>query len=130
MGPEYLVTYGVRGEQGRFRSDSPLSCRRGDPVVIHTPRGVELGEVLCPVTARHLHLLPEVPSGALLRLPTDADDRARESARLRGLNLFEETRRRVQGMALPIQVLDAEVLLDGEHGALYFVRWDQFDARP
>src|SRR2546421_556463 len=44
---EVLLGYGKVGDFGRFRAAAPLPCRRGDQLVVRTPRGLELGAVLC-----------------------------------------------------------------------------------
>jgi hypothetical protein len=35
-----------------------------------------------------------------------------------------------QLLALPLEVVDAEVLFDGEHGVLHLLRWEDCDVRP
>ena len=36
---EYLVSYGNLGDFGRFRAAAPLACRRGQKLVVRSPRG-------------------------------------------------------------------------------------------
>ena len=63
---EYLVSYGLAGDFGRFRSLTPLVCRRGQRVVVRSHRGVEVGIVLRPATPRHASFLPNTTLGQLL----------------------------------------------------------------
>jgi hypothetical protein len=127
---EYLVGYGLTGEFGRFRPVRPLACERGDRVVVRTHRGVEAGHVLRAAEAGHARFLPNTTVGQLLR-PFGADD-ARTEASLsdrrsaiwgRASQLADET-------GLPLQVLDVEVLLDGEHVVLHHLRGADCDVRP
>jgi cell fate regulator YaaT (PSP1 superfamily) len=126
---EYLLSYGCTGEFGRFRTTMALNCRRGDRTVIRTHRGLELGVVLCPATVGHAHFLPNTTVGHLLRLASPADEQAAEEVRRRSEALFEDSRRLAEEFGLPLEVLDAEILLDGEHAILHHVHWAEFDER-
>lgn len=128
MEEEYLIGYGLLGDFGRFRAARPLNCDRGAAVVVRSARGLELGQVLCVATPRHAHFLPNTTVGTLLRPATPEDERAAERLSERGQEVFEEARRRAQELALPLEIIDAEVLL-GEHAVLHFVRWDECDMR-
>ncbi len=127
---EYLVGYGLAGEFGRFHTTRPLRCARGDRVVVHTHRGVEAGHVLRPSAPGHARFLPNTTVGQLLR-PFGPDDARAEAALsdrasavcLRASQLASE-------LGLPVEVLDAEVLLDGEHVVLHHLRWTDCDVRP
>jgi hypothetical protein len=127
---EYLLSYGQLGDFGRFRAVRPLACRRGDKAVVRSHRGLELAEVLQPATSRHAHFLPNTTVGQLLRL-AGADDEAtaaRMAARgrvllARGVGLIGELR-------LALDLLDVEVLLDGEHAVLHCLKSGDDDVRP
>src|SRR5262249_62149468 len=54
---------------------------------------------------------------------------AADEAGLGGDEVFEEARRRAEPLALPMEVIDAEVLLDNDHVVLHFVRWTEGDLR-
>jgi hypothetical protein len=127
---EYLVSYGLAGDFGRFRAPRPLPCRRGARVVVRSHRGVEAGSVLCPATPRHAAFLPNTTVGQLLRGLTPDDERALGATRERGRRLCERAAALADELALPLAVLDAEVLLDGEHAALHLLRRDAGDVRP
>jgi cell fate regulator YaaT (PSP1 superfamily) len=126
---EYVVSYGLLGDVGRFRPANALNCRRGDLAVVHSHRGVEVGQVLCPATPRHARFLPDALAGTLLRLATPEDERATEQARRRGQEVFDEARRTAETLDLPLEVIDTEVLLDNDHVVLHFVRWAEGDLR-
>jgi hypothetical protein len=130
MNHEYLLTYGVLGDFGRFHSPRPLSCSRGDRAVIRTPRGLEIGAVLRPATPGHAHFLPNTSVGALLRLTTTDDERTAVRLQARTAEFCDEASRTAGALDLPLAILDAEMLLDGEHAVLHFVRWQDCDIRP
>jgi hypothetical protein len=127
---EYLVGYGLRGDFGRFTAAAPLACRRGDRVVISSPRGIEVGSVLREATPQLAGLLPDTPAGALLRPLGPDDERLAALLAGRAAELFERSRAAAGGLGLPLEVLDAEVLLDGEHAVLYHLHWADSDVRP
>src|SRR5262245_42757169 len=105
---EYLVSYGLTGELGRF--GGPAGLRRGTRVVIRTARGVEIGEVLRPASARLGALMGDAPAGEVLRATTEDDERQAAEQAARAAELLE---------GLP-EALDCEVLLDGRTAVLQF----------
>jgi cell fate regulator YaaT (PSP1 superfamily) len=126
---EYLVSYGGAGDFGRFHAAAPLACRRGDRVVVRSHRGLELGSVLCPATPGHAHFLPNTTVGQLLR-PASAEDEAQAGhQRERAAALCEDARHLAVERGLPLEVLDAEMLLDGEQAILHHLHWADFDER-
>jgi hypothetical protein len=127
---EYLVTYGFLGDLGRFRAARPLRCRRGDRVVVRTERGVEIGQVLRPAMPGHAPFMPNTSVGSLLRLVGPEDERTREQMHARAQQLFQRGRELIAELALPLELLDVEVLLDGQHGALHHLRGSDCDVRP
>ena len=127
---EYLLSYGLAGDFGRFRAAHPLRCRRGDRAVVRSHRGLEVGEVLRAATPRHAAFLPNTTVGSLLRLAGPTDDEAAGRMRERGRLLFDRGRRLTDEQRLPLELLDVEVLLDGEHGVLHLLRFADCDVRP
>ncbi len=127
---EYLVAFGLRGDYGRFRPVRPCACRRGDRVVLRTARGLEVGEVLREATQRHAHFLPNTTVGALLRHATAEDETKEQSARERAMGLYARSRALAAQLSLPLELLDAEVLLDEQTAVLYQLRWADCDVRP
>jgi cell fate regulator YaaT (PSP1 superfamily) len=127
---EYLVSYGRSGDFGRFRADETASYCRGDRVVVRTEQGLELGVVLCPAEEGHGRFLSRTAQGRLLRLCTRADENTASGMDERGQAIFEHARALVEQLALPLEVLDAEVLLDGKQVVLHHLRRDECDYRP
>jgi len=127
---EYLLSYGIAGDFGRFRPVRPMECRRGDRAVVRTHRGEEIGVVLCEATPGHAHFLPNTTLGQIVRLATDEDEVTAVHQRRRSEEIFAFGRRLASDLALPFEVLDVEVLLDGKHAVVHHLRWDDCDERP
>lgn len=122
----YLVQYGRSAYVGRFAAAGGLTTSRGDRVVVRTPRGVELGEVLCGADDRFACGLDPAAGGELLRTvgPDDlADAERRESVGLALLTAAE-------GYGLPVAFLDVEVTLDSSAAILHALPWGACDADP
>jgi cell fate regulator YaaT (PSP1 superfamily) len=127
---EYLLSYGTLGDFGRFYPTMPLTCRRGQRAVVRTARGLEIATVLGEARPGHAHFLPNTTVGQLLRLATSDDEEAGRRRSDDARRLFEKARALAASLGLPIEVIDAEVLLDGEHAVVHHLRWAEFDARP
>lgn len=127
---EYLASFGLSGEFGRFRAAASLHLRRGERVVVRGARGVEIAEVLRHATPRHAHFLPNTSVGQLLRRLTPADEQSENDMRRRSQQLLERGGQLAAEMGLPLILLDVEVLLDGEHAVLHQLRAEDADVRP
>ena len=125
---EYLVSHGCAGDFGRFREVTPLECRRGDRVVVRSQRGLEMGTVLCDATEGHGQLLARTFLGELLRHANADDQTTAERLALRTQQFFEDARRLAAESNLPVELLDAEILLDGRHALVHHLRWADFNA--
>src|SRR6516165_9971536 len=112
---EYLASYGSAGDFGRFRAAHPLACPRGDPVVVRSHRGLELGRILRPATPGHAVFLPNTSTGLLLRRATPEDEQLAGRLGERAGELFERARLLASELQLPLEIVDAEVLLDEAH---------------
>jgi cell fate regulator YaaT (PSP1 superfamily) len=128
--PEYLVSYGTSGEFARFRPVTSVAFQRGERVVVRTHQGLELGTILCVAQADHAPFLSRTAQGQLLRTVTDDDEKLAQQARDIAQLLFEEARRMISELELPLVILDVEVLLDGEHAIVHHLRQAECDYRP
>jgi cell fate regulator YaaT (PSP1 superfamily) len=118
---EYLVSHGKTGVLGRFLAASPELLERGDRVVIQGDRGLSFGTVLCGATERQVRLLGPSPVGRLLRKADAADESARQTVMRREQHLFTAARLLAHQLALPLEVLDVELALDGRHVILQYL---------
>jgi cell fate regulator YaaT (PSP1 superfamily) len=128
-GQEYLASFGLAGDFGRFRAAAPLSLRRGERVVVRGPRGVEIATVLREAEPGHAHYLPNTSVGQLLRRFTSDDEQTETRLRVKGQQLFERGRLLAVALQLPLELIDVEILLDGEHALLHHLRWADADVR-
>jgi hypothetical protein len=127
---EYLLSYGNAGDFGRFQSAQRLPCRRGDRLVVQSHRGLEIGAVMCLATEGHGRLLKDKYVGRILRAATPEDEHSAQRMLRRGHQLFEDGRRLAANLDLPLEIIDAEVLLDGRQAILHYLRWMECDPRP
>jgi cell fate regulator YaaT (PSP1 superfamily) len=127
---DYLLGFGVRGDYGRFRAASPLACRRGDRAVVRSRRGLEIAEVLRPTESRHAVFFPNTTVGTLLRLATDADEHLDAELRHRSQDLVTRANQVAGTLGLPLEVIDAELLLDRENAVVHHLHWEACDVRP
>lgn len=127
---EYLASFGLTGEFGRFRSALPIGLRRGERVVVRSPRGIEVAEVLRAAAPGHAHYLPNTTVGQLLRRFTISDEETEDQLHVRSHRLFERGQQLVQELNLPLALVDVEILLDGEHAGIHYLGGVAFDPRP
>jgi len=126
---EYLVRHGRLGDFGRFRAEPALLCVRGERVVVRTHRGLELGEVLGAAGAEHVPFLPNVTVGALVRHATAADLARDGDLAGVAVALLARAAELAATLDLPLEFLDAEVLLDGKRGVLHHLSAGPGDPR-
>jgi len=116
---ECLVRYGLTGHVGWFVVADELveELRRGQPVVIRTSRGMELGQVLIepsapPANAPRRAGEDSIGTFQVVRL-ADADDLARRdrAERLRE-ERFADCLALIAEAGWPIELIDVEPLLD------------------
>jgi hypothetical protein len=128
--PGYLLSYGRAGDFGPFEATAPLQCRRGDRVIIRSQRGQEIGVVMRPVAEGHLRLLGQSFTGQILRLATPGDEELAKRMQARSQRLFETGRHLATDFGLSMEIVDAEILLDGRQAVLHYVSWSDGDRRP
>lgn len=110
----YLVRLGLMGHVGRFAAAS-AGYERGQAVVVRTARGLELGEVLAAAGGQSERL--ESTVFEVLRA-AGADDFQEAGA---AGKLLEICDRVVREGHWPLQLLDAEPLLDGRTLVLHYL---------
>lgn len=117
MSSEYLVTFGRAGHLGRFRAASGLAPNRGDRVVIHGVRGVEIGLVLGAASQS----IQDPHVGQLLRIADHEDEIVAESREQLSQRICQDAEAIAERLGLSLAVLDAEVTLDGRGAVLHAV---------
>ena len=127
---EYLVSYGNAGDFGRFAADDSDPNELGDEVVVRGPLGLATGIVMCRATAGHERFLSRTLRGELLHRVGAGDRNAIEEAIARGHQIFEQGRRLVQELGLPLEIVDVESSLDGKQAVVHHLRREECDCRP
>ena len=129
MNPSYVVRYGQMRFLGDFKGVAGEDYVRGEPVIVRSERGTELGEVLCPTTDRTALFLENPAQGEILRRTT-AEDQAVAAriteAREAGFAACREfiARRRLQ-----MDLVDVEVIFGRERMVFYYLSEKRVDFR-
>jgi cell fate regulator YaaT (PSP1 superfamily) len=120
--PYYLVRYGSMGAVGQFLAEPGAVFDRGRTVVIHSSRGTELGEVL--IEAPRVRSEQDEARGdvaRLLRLASREDLERAELVASDRERRFEVFHTWFQNGVWPVQLLDAEPLLDEGRTVLHYL---------
>ncbi len=128
MEVQWIVRHGAMRFLGDFEVEAG-EYRRGSEVVVRTDRGLELGQVLCPVTPRALELITEPTHGRILRAVTDRDRAERERLVLAEQTEMESCNRFVAQRKLQMELVDVEHLFGGERIIFYFLAEKRVDFR-
>src|SRR5262245_43072209 len=124
---DYLVSCGLAGDVAPYRAGHPLALPRGERVVVRGLRGLELGEILRPASEQHIRHFGK--PGELLRPAGEEDLASARAAVRRAWALLERGGAVARGLGMPVELLDAEVLLGGEDATLVCLRWGECDLR-
>jgi cell fate regulator YaaT (PSP1 superfamily) len=137
MARRYVVRYGTLRTVAEFatrgaseRNYTEEEYRRGDQVIIRSPRGIEWGEVLCEATDRtKAYLGGKEVVGKIQRLASPEDDKLRETNWQLEQDAFLQARRLVAEHNLAMQLIDVEQLLGGERITFYYTSEARIDFR-
>lgn len=105
------------------------ALRYGIKVMARTPRGLEVGEVLCAATDQAVAHLEEPPEGQVLRVMSPEDEAESERLRSRAHEEFELANRAIAEMQLAMQLVDVEHLFGGERVVVYYLAEKRVDFR-
>src|SRR5947209_5017436 len=125
----YVVRYGQMRYLGEYTGLEGQDHPRGQKVVVHSDRGSELGEVLCPATDRTALFLENPIQGEILRVAT-TEDLATE-ARLADFQKegFTSCREFIARRRLQMDLVDVEAILGGERMVFYYLSEKRVDFR-
>src|SRR5262245_21484420 len=115
----HLVRVGVMGNVGRFVSPDAVHYPRGARVIVRTPRGLEIGEVLSggPSTAPDL----ADADGVLLRAMMIEDELLEARLAKNREQAYDACAQRIADCGLPTVLIDVEHLFDGRSLVFYFL---------
>lgn len=125
----YVVRYGRMRILGACYPPPGTEHARGQRVVIRSDRGVELGEVLCPLSEKAAQALERRDPGEILRL-ADASDFQHERA-LPSLEklAFATCQGLVAERRLQMNLVDVEILFGRERIIFYYLAEKRVDFR-
>ncbi len=109
--------------------DAAEPYRYGARVICRTPRGLEVGEVLCEATEATLAHLHDPQLGAILRTMTDQDENELAHLDQKTAAEFEVCQRHIDGLNLQMQLVDVEHLFGGERIVIYYLAEKRVDFR-
>lgn len=127
--PRFLVRHGVMRYLGDYEPPPHQSVRRGDPVIVRSDRGQEVGEALCPATPQAMAAIPEPSHGEIIRIAAP-EDRIK-IAHLKEVEKkeFAAAERLIVQHKLGMQLVEVEHLFGGERIIFYFLAEQRVDFR-
>ena len=117
MLPQYLVRVGLVGQVGRFTATGGSGYPRGKRVICRTQRGLELGEVLAPVTAGETF----DSDGALLRHVSIEDELLLSRLEKKKEEAYSACADLLVERGISAILMDVEHLFDGRSLYFYFL---------
>jgi cell fate regulator YaaT (PSP1 superfamily) len=128
--PRYIVRYGATRHLGEFSSRLRDPLLRNARVVVRSPRGHEVGEVLCPATDRTREYLGSTEeAGHILREISEDDSRKLDDVRGQEPEEFLGCREMIRERNLQMQLIDVEHLFGGERLVFYYLAESRVDFR-
>ena len=125
----YIVRHGVMRFLGEFEPNAIAAYRRYDPVIIHTERGLEVGDILCESTPRAVEFLEDPTKGRVVRMMTDEDRVQLRDAQEREQTAFLCCDGFIRERRLQMELVDVEQLFGGERIIFYFLAEKRVDFR-
>jgi cell fate regulator YaaT (PSP1 superfamily) len=125
----FLARHGSMRFIGEFTAPAGAAIQRGDVVILHTERGHEHGEVLCPATPQAVAAIPEPTRGDIDRVATPEDRAKIAHLREQQKQQFAVGERLVAHHRLAMQIVDVEFLFGGERLIFYFLAEGRVDFR-
>jgi cell fate regulator YaaT (PSP1 superfamily) len=102
---------------------------RGQIVVVHSDRGTELGEILCPASEQTARFLSNPVHGEILRLATPEDHEREGRLAVDRKSHFTTCQELVAKRRLQMDLVDLEILHGGERVVFYYLAERRVDFR-
>lgn len=122
----HLVRYGLLGYLGRFSAAGAVRYPRAARVVVRSPRGLELGEVVAEPEPSNR--TPQL-DGQILRRVTVEDDLLQARLEKHRHEAFEACQQLLAEQGVAAALVDVEHLFDGEGLFFYFLGEPPAEAR-
>jgi len=125
----YIARHGSMRSLGEFEAPAGTSFARGQQAVMRTPRGLEIGDILCPSRPEAMQMIAEPTTGQIVRALTEADRERMEKIRAGLSREFDLARGHIAELRLQMQLVDVEHLFGGERIVFYFLSEKRVDFR-
>lgn len=112
---QYRVRLGVMGVVASFLPVDQTEYRRGQRVILRTPRGLEVGQIISAQPASTEYL------GKILRRVTPEDELLMDRLTRNRHEAFQDCQQFIQDHALAAALVDVELLFDGQSLIFYFL---------
>jgi cell fate regulator YaaT (PSP1 superfamily) len=129
MTKTYVVRYGRMRFLGEYKGLPDCEHARGQQVVVRSDRGIELGDVLCPVSEKTSRFLPNPAQGEILRVATPEDQE--QEARLAKDRdpVFATCHELIAKRHLQMNLVDVELIHGSERVVFYYLAEKRVDFR-
>jgi len=102
---------------------------RGAQVIVRTPRGLEVADLLCEATDDAVARLPDSTPVQILRTMTSQDSLEWDHIRSKERQEFEICKKHVQELNLAMELVDIEHIFGGERIVVYYLAEQRVDFR-
>jgi cell fate regulator YaaT (PSP1 superfamily) len=120
--PKYIVRHGALRFLGEFAPpEEQPNWKRGERLIVRTPRGLELGDLLCEATERTREFLTDPTEGVILRRVTENDRNIERKLAALQQKEFELCRKVIDERRLQMDLVDVEHLFGNERIVFYFL---------
>jgi hypothetical protein len=127
---QFVCSFGKDAAVGCFVAESSVSVHRRDRVLLETPRGLEVGEVLNAATVRQARLLGGQIRGRLIRSLNKDDDATIASMEMLAANVLSVGERMMHERLIDVPLLDAEVFFDLHSALVHILHPNPDDLAP
>jgi cell fate regulator YaaT (PSP1 superfamily) len=127
---KYIVRYGAMRILGVFSYTELVTFLHGHRVILRTPRGQEIGTILCPATPETLaHIKSELTEDRIIRPMTSADEVEYQRLQSNEKDEFIRCRDIIQNLNILMDLVRVEHLFGGERIIIYYVAENRVDFR-
>jgi cell fate regulator YaaT (PSP1 superfamily) len=129
MTKTYVVRYGRMRFLGEYKGLPDCEHARDQQVVVRSDRGIELGDVLCPVSEKTSRFLPNPAQGEILRVATP-EDLEQETRLAEDRNpVFATCHELIAKRHLQMNLVDVELIHGRERVVFYYLAEKRVDFR-
>lgn len=127
--PRYIVRYGSMRNLAVATARENNGLCRGAQVIVRTPRGLEVADLLCEATDDAVARLPDSTPVQILRTMTSQDSLEWDHIRSKERQEFEICKKHVQELNLAMELVDIEHIFGGERIVVYYLAEQRVDFR-